>query len=205
MSDKWSKIPDGKTISHAVEAVKGRGIEVFLVNSKKEALDKIIELIPKGAEVMNGSSTTLEEIGFVDYLESGKHGWKNLHEEILKEKDWPKQAELRRKATTAEYFLGSINAISKNGELVSCDNSGSRVGAYLFSAKNLVLVSGVQKIAGSLEEAMQRVRGYAFVLEDQRAKKAYGMNSSVSKWAIIEREINSNRVKLILVKEKLGF
>ena len=204
MGDKWSNIPDGKTISDTIEAVKSGGIEVFLVDSPKAALEKIIEVIPKGAEVMNGTSTTLQEIGFVDFLKSGKHGWKNLHEEIMKEKGWPKQADLRRKATIAEYFLGGVNAISKNGELVSCDASGSRVGAYLFSAKNLILVAGVNKITPSLETAMQRVREHAFPLENERAKKAYGMGSSVSKWAIIEND-RPGRTKLVLVKEKLGF
>lgn len=204
MSDKWPNIPDGKTISHAVEAIKSRGIEVFLADSKKEALEKLISLIPKGAEIMNGTSTTLQEIGFVGFLKSGKHGWKNLQEEILKESDWPKQAELRRQATIAEYFLGSVNAISKNGELVACDASGSRVGAYLFSAKNLILVAGVNKITPSLETAMQRVREQAFPLENERAMKAYGMGSSTAKWAIIEKD-RPGRTKLILVKEKLGF
>ncbi|MEK6941358.1 MAG: LUD domain-containing protein, partial [archaeon] len=125
-------------------------------------------------------------------------------EEILKESDWPKQAELRRQATIAEYFLGSVNAISKNGELVACDASGSRVGAYLFSAKNLILVAGVNKITPSLETAMQRVREQAFPLENERAMKAYGMGSSTAKWAIIEKD-RPGRTKLILVKEKLGF
>ncbi|MEK6941305.1 MAG: lactate utilization protein, partial [archaeon] len=160
MSDKWPNIPDEKTISHAIEAIKSRGIEVFLADSKKEALEKLISLIPKGAEIMNGTSTTLQEIGFVGFLKSGKHGWKNLQEEILKEKDMAKQMDLRRKSVTAEYFLGSVNAIAKSGELVACDASGSRVTAYPFAAKNLILVVGIQKIAKSLEEAMKRIREY---------------------------------------------
>ena len=205
MKNNWEKMPSDKAVNETIDAVKKRGIEVFLVNDRKEALEKIIELIPKGAEVMNGSSTTLNEIGFSDFLKNGKHGWKNLHDEILMEKDMAKQGDLRRKATAAEYFLGSVNAISKNGELVSCDNSGSRVGAYLFSAKNLILVTGVNKITGSIDEAMQRSREHVFALENERAKKVYGFPSNVSKWAIIEKEINPNRIKLILIKEKLGF
>ncbi|MEK6957706.1 MAG: lactate utilization protein [archaeon] len=205
MESKWEKMPGEKTINETMENIRARGIDVTMVETRKDALDKIKELIPKGSEVMNGSSTTLMDIGFVDYLKSGKHGWTNLQEEILKEKDWPKQLDLRRGATTAEYFLGSVNAIAKTGELVACDASGSRVGAYLFSAKNLVLVSGAQKITGSLEDAMKRVREYVFPLEDQRARKAYGMGSATGKWVIMEKEGAPNRVKLILVKEKLGY
>ena len=202
---EWDKLANENDINKTVESVKSRGINVILVDNKEEALEEIKKLIPKGSEVMNGSSTTLNEIGFMDYLKSGEHGWKNLHEEALKEKDMGKQMDFRRKAVCAEYFLGSLNAISKNGELIACDNSGSRVGAYLFAAKNLILVAGVQKITNSLEEGIKRIREHVLALEDARARKAYGFPSNTSKWIIIEKEIFTNRTTLILVKEKLGF
>jgi LUD domain len=201
----WVKLPSESDVSRAVESLKSHGINVFVVKDKEEALNRLKRAIPKGASVANGSSTTLNEIGFTDYLKSGNHGWKNLHEDVLNEKDPVRQGDLRRKMTTADYFLGSVNAISKTGELVACDQSGSRTGAYLFAAKNLILVSGINKITGNLSQAMQRVREHVFPLEDARAKKAYGRGSAIAKWAIIEQEKTPNRITLILVKEKLGF
>src|SRR3989344_5149418 len=177
--EQYIKIPDKEELQEAVEAIKSRGINVIVVDNKEQALEKIIELIPKGMEVSNGSSTTLNEIGFIDYLKSKKHGWRNLHEEILKEKDIAKQMDLRRKSITAEYFLGSVNAIAKSGELVACDASGSRVTAYPFAAKNLILVAGTQKITSSLDKAIRRVREHVYPLENERAKKAYGMSSTI--------------------------
>lgn len=205
MADKWSRMPLDKEVMETAEAIKSRGINVIMVQNRKQALEEIKKLIPKGAEVMNGSSTTLEQIGFIEHLKSGRHFWKNLHDEILKEKEQSKQMDLRRKLVSAEYFLGSVNAISKTGELVACDASGSRVTAYPFAAKNLILVAGIQKITSSLEEAIKRVREYVYPLENERAMKAYGMPSTTGKWVIIEREIFPNRTTLILVKEKLGF
>jgi hypothetical protein len=201
----WTQIPSDTTLTKTAEAIKARGITVITVPDKAAALANVRALIPKGAEVNNGSSTTLIEMGFVDYLKSGTHGWKNLHEEILKEKDSAKQGILRRKATSAEYFLGSVNAISSNGELVACDASGSRVTAYPFAAEHVVLVAGAQKITKDLEAAMRRVREYVFPLENERAQKAYGVGSAFGKWVIIERESVPNRITLILVREKLGF
>lgn len=200
----WNKLASESDLSRTVESLKSHGINVFVVNNKEEALAKVKHLIPKGVTIANGSSTTLNEIGFVDYLMKGNHGWKNLHEQVLAEKDPVMQNDMRRKMVTADYFLGSINAISKTGALVACDASGSRVGAYLFAAKNLLLVAGTNKITDTLEDAMQRVREYVFPLENARAKKVYGMNSMTAKWAIIEHE-RPNRITLILVKEKLGF
>jgi hypothetical protein len=202
---KWAQLPEEKTIKKTAEAVKSRGINVIVVDNRDEALALLKKTIPRGAEVMNGSSTTLREIGYVDYLKSGKHGWKNMHDEILKEKDAAKQSDLRRRSVAAEYFLGSVNAIAESGELVACDASGSRVTAYPNAAKNLILVAGAQKITPSLETAIQRVREYVYPLEDERARKAYGMGSTTGKWVIIEREIFPKRTTLVLVKEKLGF
>jgi len=203
-SARWTKTPEEETLNSAAEAIAARGITVIVVDDKKAALEKIKELVPEGAEIMNGSSTTLIEIGFIDFLNSDKHRWRNLHEGILKESDDEKRNDLRRKSVTAGYFLASVNAIAKTGELVACDASGSRVGAFPFAAKRLILVAGYQKITDSLEDAMRRVREYVYPMEDARARKAYGMPSSLGKWVIIEKDF-PGRTTLILVKEKLGF
>ncbi|HLC92307.1 MAG TPA: lactate utilization protein [archaeon] len=201
----WDKLAEDKTIQATAKAIEARGIEVFVVDTKGEALRKIKALIPKGSEVMNGTSTTLQQIGYSDYLKAGEHGWIDLHEKIGKEDNREKRSGLRRQASAAEYFLGSVNAISQNGELVAADASGSRVTAYPFAAKHVILVAGAQKIMPNLEKAMQRVREYVFPLENERAKKVYGSGSNTSKWVIIEKESVPGRMKLILIKEKLGF
>jgi len=203
--NKFNEIPTEKIINETIKNLKDHGINVILVDNKEEALEKVKEIIPKNSKVMNGSSTTLQEIGYMDYLKTNKYSWKNLNEEISKEKDYVKQSNLRRKAITeTDYFLGSINAVSKNGELIACDASGSRVGAYPFAASKLLLISGVNKITNSIEEGMKRIREYVFPLENERAKKAYGINSATAKWVIIEKDF-PGRTTLILVKEKLGF
>ena len=205
MSEKWATIPDEKTIKETVDFLRNRGINVIAVGTGAEAMEKLKDIIPVGVEVMVGSSTTLDEIGFKDYLKSGRHGWKSLNDEIRHENDESKRGDMRRKSVTAEYFLGSVNAISRDGELVACDKTGSRTGAYLYAAKNLVLVVGVQKITQNLHEALMRVKEYVFPLEDARSKKAYGIPSATNKWIIIEGEVVKNRITLILVREKLGF
>ena len=201
----WDKIPPEDTIIKTSDAILERGISVVVVNSGKDALEKVIAMIPKGSEVANASSTTLHEIGYMEHLKSGKHGWKNLQENILKEKNPEKQADLRRKATTAQYFLGSVNAIAQTGELVIVNATGSGNSAYPFAAKNLIIVAGAQKITPTLEDAMKRVREYVYPLEDQRMMKEYGTHTAFGKWVIIEKEVNPRRITLFLIKEKLGF
>jgi hypothetical protein len=203
---RWSRMPTDEELAEAVDAISLRGIKVIVVNDAAEALEKVKSLIPEGAEVMNGSSTTLGEIGYTDYLKSGKHGWKNMHLDILSEKDPQKQGDLRRKGVTAEYFVSSVNAIAKTGELAGCDASGSRVGAFPFGAKKLILVSGVNKIVPDLAAALDRIRHYVYPLENVRARKVYGGGgSTMGKFVIIANEIQPGRITLILVKESLGY
>jgi hypothetical protein len=64
---------------------------------------------------MNGASTTLQQIGYVDYLKEGKHGWNNLHDGILAEKDTAKQAELRKHSVVSDYYVGSVHALTDTG------------------------------------------------------------------------------------------
>ncbi len=53
-------------------------IKVIRASDAEGALEKIKELIHKGAEAMNGSSTTFKEIGRQNLLNRGCLGWKNL-------------------------------------------------------------------------------------------------------------------------------
>lgn len=205
VDSKWNENPSDKDINEFIDSARKRNIKVVIVKDEKEALATLKNFIPAGSEVMNGSSTTLGEIGFIDYLAEGKHGWKSLHEEILKENDSAKRADLRRKSVTAEYFLSSVNAIAKTGELVAADYSGSRVGAFPMAAKNLVLVSGINKLVPSLDEAVRRLHEYVFPLENARIKKTGGKGSMIGKTVIISQEISPGRITLILVKKTLGY
>jgi hypothetical protein len=203
--ENWDTIPDEETIAKTVEAIRGRGIGVEVVEYRVQALERIKSIIPKEATVMTGSSTTLHQIGFMEHLNTSRHGWKDLHAAIVAQRNEKKRRELRRKSVTADYFLGSINAIAKTGELVACDRTGSRVGAYHYAAKNLILVAGVQKITDDVNLAIKRVIEYVLPLETKRALEVTGTPSASNKWVIIERELQPNRIMLILVRERLGF
>jgi len=176
-----------------------------VVDSHEEALDAVQSQIPAGASVMNGHSTTLEEIGFVEHLSEGDHEWESLPDEIWSIDDDAERQAARRDAQTADYFLGGINAISQTGELVAADRSGSRVGAYPFAAGNVVIVSGVNKIVPTLEDALDRLEDVAYPLENERAQEAYGVESAIAKQLIFRQELEEGRTTVVLVREQLGY
>jgi hypothetical protein len=157
---------------------------------------------------MTGGSVTLTQIGFDALLISGNHPWRNFKADLLAEKDLAKQSAMRLQGTLAEYFLGSVNAISETGELVFASATGSQLPAFAFSSRNVIWVAGAQKIAPTLDEALRRVREYVLPMEDQRQKNAGNKNGSfIGRILILEREPAYLRrnLTLILVNEVLGF
>jgi len=205
IDDSLDELPDGETIAETVENLEANGFEVVVVDSGEEALDTLQSRIPAGASVMNGHSTTLEEIGFGEYLTEGDHDWEALPNEIWGIDDDAERQAARRRAQTADYFLGSVNAIAKTGELVAADRSGSRIGAYPFAAGNVAIVSGVNKIVADLDAALDRLESVAYPLENERAKEAYGVESAVAKQLIFRQELEEGRTTVVLIRDKLGY
>src|SRR5207237_1022844 len=56
-------------------ALGARGIGFYYAADRGAALAYLRSRIPPGASVMNGGSATLEEIGFLDMLASGRYQW----------------------------------------------------------------------------------------------------------------------------------
>jgi L-lactate utilization protein LutC len=203
----YSKTVDAESVNKTMAALKARNIEAEFVATKEEAMARIKELIPSGASVNAGSSTTLNEIGFTDLLKSGKHSWNNLKEAVLAEKDPAKQAQLRRTTTVADFYLGSVHAVTEEGDSIIASNTGSQLPAYAYSAGNVIWVVGTQKIVSNLDEAMKRLHEYVIPLEDARMKSTGAPGTDLRKILIFKSEspYNNRKIHMIFIGEKLGF
>lgn len=203
----YDTLATSETITKTAEALKVRGFDPIIVGTKREALAKIKELIPAGASVMNGSSVTLDEIGFIDYLKGGTHGWNNLHATILAEKDPEKQKELRKHSVVSDFYLGSVHALSQIGEMVIASNTGSQLSHVVFTSPNIILVVGAQKITATLADAFERLEKYVVPLEDVRIMKQYNIHTAKNKTVILhgENPMMGRKAHVLIVNEKLGF
>jgi acyl-CoA hydrolase len=113
--------------------------------------------------------------------------------------------EIRKLGAAPDIMLGSVTAVTEDGRLVTASNSGSQLGPYAASAGKVILVIGSQKIVKDLDEAMRRIYEHALQLESERLRAAIGVDSSVSKVLITNREARPGRTTAILVREALGF
>ncbi|MDV2480860.1 lactate utilization protein [Methanoculleus sp. Wushi-C6] len=204
-TERWNRVPDEATIERTVAAIEARNVRVILVDTAEEALGAVVNLLPEGAEIMNGYSTTLIEMGFDRVAKENRKGWQDYHAVITAENDTAKRHALRRKSVATEYFLSGVQAIAESGEIVGCDKTGSRMGAWPHAAAHLVLVSGVNKIVPTLDDALRRCREYCLPLENQRAQRAYGTGSFIGKHVILDNEVEEGRITLVLIRERLGY
>ena len=203
----YDTLAANETVTKVAAALKANNFEPMLIATGAEALAKIKELIPKGASVMNGASTTLQQIGYIDYLKEGTHGWNNLHDAVLAEKDPAKQAALRKQSVISDYYLGSVHALTEGGELVIASASGSQLPHLAFTSPNLILVVSTNKIVPMLVDALKRINEHVVPLEDARMKAAYGYGTAHNKTLILHAEHPKmgRKVMVLLVNEKLGF
>jgi len=204
MTMDWTKLADDETIERTAKALKANGFEPIVVNSGEDAKRKVLELIPKGSEVMTSTSTTSNEIGLAKELdESGNY---NSVRKKLSAMDGSKQLlEMKKLGAAPEWTVGSAHAVTEDGKVIIASASGSQLPGYSYGALHVVWVISTQKIVKDLDQGVKRIYEHTLPLETERVKKAYGFpGSEVRKLLIMQKEM-PGRITVILVKEKLGF
>ncbi len=191
-------------IQRTIEGLASRNVEAFLVESREAALAKLLELVPEGSEVFVNTSETLATIGYTEYMH-GNDRYVNLHDQMMAQPDPAAQREFRRKTTTADYFVGSVQAIAETGEIVVASSSGSQIGAYSYGARRLVLVAGAQKICPTLAEAEARTRGWTLERHDRWLEDRGVAPTPIGKYMVMEHEPVVGRISMLLVPESLGW
>lgn len=198
----YAKLASDEQIERTAKALEANGIRVILAANGAEAKQKVFETIPAGAEVFNSTSTTLDALGLPEEI---NRRYDSVRVKLASVNPQTQMREMIKMGAVPEWIVGSVHAVTEEGTLLIASNTGSQLAGYAASAAKVLWVVGAQKIVPSLNEAFKRVREYSLALEDARALKAYGMNSSINKWLIVQREVIPGRATLILVKENLGF
>lgn len=202
---KYEVIPSDDIISKTAEALRKSGMTVHIVANGLEAKVKALELIPKGAEVMDMTSVTLDTIGVADEIQNSENYFSARKKSYTL--DIQKQSkEIHNLRSIPEWTIGSVHAVTQDGKVMVASQTGSQLAAYSFGADHVVWVVGAQKIVKDMEEGFKRIYEHCLPLEAERARKAYNVpGSAVNKIFILAGEVNKNRINMILVKEKLGF
>lgn len=141
-----------------MESLKKNGIRPYFVKTKKDAREKVKELLPKGARVAVGGSMTLFECGIIDLLRSGEYNFLDRYKEGLSREEINN---IYRESFFADVYLMSANALTESGELYNVDGNSNRVAALLFGPASVIVVAGKNKIVKDLDEAVVRMKTVA--------------------------------------------
>jgi hypothetical protein len=206
-----------KRINILLKNWQKRNIGGLACENKEEAVKKMLEIIPPSASIGLSGSVTLDQLGIVKQLEARGNKVFNQYKPGLSRED---SLELRQQGSFADYYLTSANAISESGELVFFSGYGHRI-AGIANVKNVLVVSGINKLVSNLDEAVKRGREYATPLNCKRLnwpapclKDGLCRNEvcllpeykrMCCQLLIIEAEVAPERLKVILINENLGY
>lgn len=199
--------------STVTRALSRKGYEAVFAPTKEDALAEVLKLIPEGAVVGIPGTVTIREIGAMEKLaERGctiRHHWNpNLTPE--------ERMQTLMDEYCADYFLTSANAVTRDGMIVNIDGNGNRVSAMAWGRSVLIFVIGVNKVAGSLEEAINRARtatppnvlrlnGDTPCIRTGHCVDCDSPSRICRALLILERPTMGRRTHVIMVGESLGY
>jgi len=201
---KFAILASDAQVERTMRALETNNIHVIVAESGADAKKKLFEIIPVNAEIFTSSSVTLNALGITEEIdESGHYNSVRARMALMDRKT--QNREIQKMGSTPEYMIGSVHAVTETGHVIIVSKTGSQLAGYAASAAHLIWVVGTQKIVPTLEDGMERIEEYTLPLENARALNTYGVESSIDKLLIVNREFMPGRTTMILVKENLGF
>jgi hypothetical protein len=214
MAKSFFEVRNDKLGPVVVKALEARHFDAWYCDDIPEATEKVFALIPKEHVIAWGGSMTAQAMDL--YAEAAKRGYKLIDRETAKSPE--EKVELMRQALLCDSFLMSTNALSEDGQLVNIDGNGNRVAALCYGPKQVIVVTGINKVAKTLEDAMSRARNIAAPLNVQRfpalktpcnsngsCGNCKGTESVCSQIVVTRLCKPAGRIKVIIIGKALGF
>jgi len=201
---EFSKLADNEQIERVAKSLEANGMHAVIAENGEQAKRIFFELVPEGSEVFLGASVTLETLGIKEEIDqSGRYD--ALRPKMFKMDRATQGREIRKLVGAPDYAAGSVHAVTEDGQVMIASNTGSQLGPYASGAGKIIWIVGAQKIVKDLEEGFRRIYEYDFPLETEHMRQLYNAGTGVNKLLIVNREIRSDRITMIIVKEQLGF
>lgn len=195
-----------------VKNLRSRHFEAYYCESREQALEKALELIPMGATVGWGGALSAKQIGLLDAMNNGNYN--AIDRDKAPNPEQRKQA--MKRCLLADVFITGANALSMDGQMVNIDGNGNRVAPIVYGPESIIVIAGMNKVMDTLDAAMIRARTVAAPMNKQRFDlqtpcevtgtcgdcKSEGC---ICNQILITRNCRpAGRIKFILVGEDLG-
>ncbi len=186
----------------------------YYVENSVELLDVVRDLVKDDKLITSGGSVTLKESGVIEMLQ------REFASAYAPRPVGGSPEEMRdffRSEFSSDTFLASTNALTEDGELYNVDGNGNRVAAMIYGPAQVVIVAGVNKIVKDLAEAKIRVETIAAPLNTKRlgcdtpcketgkCGHCHSDRRICCSYVTLAQQRVPDRIKVIIVNEKLGF
>ncbi len=194
-----------------INTLESCGYKVHSAKDKNEALEISKSYIQSSMSIGLGGSTSVQEIGLLDYITSKEDI--TLYNQYEKGISMEENTNRRRQGMLTDLFVTGTNALTKDGKLVNADGSGNRVAAMIFGPKNVLVIVGKNKIVNTLEDGFARVMDVSAVKNINRMNNKaiemgkeprHNLDNIANKFSYIKAD-EKNRIILVLVDKDLGF
>ncbi len=212
---------DMNIVKETMINLEENNMKPYFCETAKDAVEVVKTLLKEGDTITCGGSMSLKESGVFDLMQSGKYNF--INRETCDDVE-----AVYRAAFSADAYLMSTNALTKDGVLYNVDGNSNRVAALLYGPHSVIVVCGVNKICENLDEAVKRVKTVAAPLNTKRLHtgaycesmdKCKSLNSDspsmcegcaglgriCCNFVVTAQQRKKDRIKVIIVGESLGF
>jgi hypothetical protein len=205
-------------IGKTVKALEKRQIRGWIAESLEQARDIVCNIVPPGWIVGIGDSSTVRQIGAVAALREKGNRVINPFERPVSDaqSNFDNLFFPSLEATICDVYLTGTNGVSEDGRLVNVDGNGNRVAGMVWGHPMSIVVVGKNKIAKTLDEAMDRVKNV--VCPEHLKRKGEGSPCTKSGrchdctgearvcavTTIIERKPLNTELHVVIVNKDLG-
>ena len=200
----FAKAADEKAIERTAESLGKRGFAVDVVSNPEEARSLVRTMLPLDKTIFTATSETVRLSGLDEDINGPKSPFKSIRREMNKAGPQTPYRERANMGALPDVVVGSVHAITEDGQVLVASATGSQLGAYAAGAEKVIWIVGSQKIVPDLRTAFRRIRMYSYPLEDIRAREQYNFPSLISKTLIFDAE-RPGRVNIILVRSPIGY
>ncbi len=165
-----SSAPSEERVAKTLRSLKQNEFHAYFLPEANEALRFVLDGLEEGMKVGLGGSQTLRQMGLPEALKEKGAVLADHWDESL---DLKETLQARQDQLRCDLFLSSVNAVTENGELVSRDSVGNRIGAMTFGPGKVILLVGTQKIVPDLHAAFRRINEVA------APRRAQSLNTSL--------------------------
>lgn len=196
-----------------IKNLEKRNMEGYYCPDAATAVQTALSLMPESSVISWGGSMTIEETGLMEQLRSRNYTLIDRMTATTPEE----RREIYAKATLADYYLMSTNAITLDGQLVNIDGAGNRVACLIHGPEHVIILAGMNKVCPDIESAFKRIKNSAtppntIRLDCKTPCSVSGVcGNCLSPETICCQEVITRysrvkgRIKVILIGEEFGF